>query len=143
MEIPSKEQVVFRDYPLALWLFGIPLLIGGAVIAGTPVDRDLGIVLVLGGVAFIALPSTLTVTVDPARGMLNLRYRSLIRASTKVYPLNEISFVNVAEDSEGERMYRLELFLRSGEVVPFRWGYLVGKRRHERQAQRLRSVLGL
>jgi hypothetical protein len=143
MESPYNEQVVFRDYPLTLWLFGIPFLLVGTVFAGIPVERDLGIALLLGGVVFIALPSILTVTVEPARGMLNLRYRSLIRASTKMYPLNEISVVNVAEDSEGERMYRLELFLRSGEVVPLRWGYLVGKRRHERQAHRLRSVLGL
>src|SRR5436190_15400206 len=104
MEIPSNERVVFRDYPLALWFFGIPFLLVGAVFAAGAVDRDLGVVLLLGGAVFIALPSILTVTVDPARGLLELRYRSLLRASTKVYPLNEISFVNVAEDSERERM---------------------------------------
>src|SRR5207247_2049787 len=74
-------------------------------------------------------------------GMLNLRYRSLIRGSTKAYPLNEISLVNVAQDWEGERMYRLELILWSGQVVPLRTFYSVGKGHHERRARRLRSEL--
>ncbi|PYR95767.1 MAG: hypothetical protein DMG12_27995, partial [Acidobacteria bacterium] len=61
--------------------------------------------------------------------------------STKAYPLSEICFVNVAEDSEGERMYRVELILRSGQVVPLRNGYSVGKARKERRAQRLQFML--
>jgi hypothetical protein len=58
-----------------------------------------------------------------------------------VYPLSEICFVNVAEDSEGEQMYCVERILRSGEAVPLRNGYSVGKARKDRLAQRLRSVL--
>jgi hypothetical protein len=95
----------------------------------------------LGGALLIALPSVLTVAVDRARGMLSLRYRSLVRISTKEYPVNEISFVNVAQDREGERMYRLELILGSGQVIPLRSFYSVGKRHYERRALRLRAAL--
>jgi hypothetical protein len=139
MAVSSNVQVVFRDYPLTLWLMGLLFLFVGAAI---PFGDAQGRVLMsLVGVFFIAFPSILIVTVDRTRGMLNLRYRSLIRGSTKAYPLNEISFVNVAQDPEGERMYRLELVLWSGQVVPLRSFYSIGRGHYERRARRLRSAL--
>ena len=138
MATSSNEQVVFRDYPLLFWLFGVAFALAGAAV-GEKVPEVLLLALV--GVVLIAFASILTVTVDHRRGTLNLHYRSLFRVSTKACPLSEICFVNVAEDREGERMYRVELILRSGEVVPLRQGYEVGKAHYERQAQRLRSVL--
>ena len=104
MAMSSNEQVIFRDYPLWLWLTGVvflALVFGppGAVIAEHWWERLLfGLI----GVGLIGFDSLLTVTVDHRRGTLNLHYRSLFRVSTKAYPLSEICFVNVAEDSEGE-----------------------------------------
>jgi hypothetical protein len=135
----SNVQVVFKDYPLIFWVMGSLFLFVGAAPFGW--DAQLRIMMSLGGVLLIAFPSILVVSVDRARGMLSLRYRSLIRVSTKTYPLNDISLVNVAQDWEGERMYRLELILRSGEVVPLRNGYSVGKGHYERRARRLRAAL--
>jgi hypothetical protein len=145
MTVSSDVQVVFKDYPLTLWLFGVLFLLTGAAF---PFGQDAPgaqgrVVMWLGGVLLIAFPSILIVTVDRTRGMLNLRYRALIRGSTKAYPLNEISFVEVAQDREGERMYRLELILRSGQVVPLRSSYSIGKGHYERRARRLRSALGV
>jgi len=74
--------------------------------------------------------------------MLHLHYRSLVRFSEDVSVGRDL-FRQVAEDFEKERMYRIELILRSGEAVPLRWGYMVGKGHHERRAQSVRSVLGL
>ena len=91
----------------------------------------------------LSLTPILTVAVDHTGGTLNLHYRSLLRASTKTYPLSEICFVNVAEIRDENRMYRVELVLWSGEVVPLRSGYSTGKARKERRAQQLRSVLGI
>jgi hypothetical protein len=141
MTVSSNEQVVFKDYPLTFWLMGLLLLFVGVALFGW--DARLRVLTSLEGALLIVFPSILTVTVDRTRGMLNLRYRSLIGGSTKAYPLNEISLVNVAQDIEGERLYRLELILRSGEVVPLRGGYTIGKRRYERRAQRLRSAIGV
>ena len=138
MAMSSNEQVVFKDYPLWLWLPGVVTLALAAGIAETIWER---LLFALMGVVLIAFASILTVSVDHRRGTLNLHYRSLFRVSTKAYPLSEICFVNVAEDSESERMYRVELILRSGQVVPLRRGYTVGKARKERRAQQLRSVL--
>jgi len=138
MPICSNEQVVFKDYPLWFWLPGVVTLAFAAGIAEKAWER---LLLALMGVVLIAFASILTVTVDHRGGTLNLHYRSLFRVSTKAYPLSEICFVNVAEDSEGERMYRVELILRSGQVVPLRNGYSVGKARKERRAQRLQFML--
>jgi hypothetical protein len=137
----SNEQVIFRDYPLWLCGTGVVLL---AVVFG-----PLGAVehwwerLLFGliGVGLIGFDSLLTVTVDHRLGTLNLHYRSLFRVSSKAYPFSEICSVDVAEDSEGERMYRVELILRSGQTVPLRSWYVIGKARKNRRAQRLRSVL--
>ena len=139
MTVSSNEQVVLRDYPLTVWLMGLLFLFVGVAPFGW--DTQLRVMMSLGGLLLIAFPSILIVTVDCTRGMLNLRYRSLIRGSAKAYPLSEVCFVNVAEDREGERMYRLELILWSGQVVPLRSFYSVGKGHFERRARRLRSAL--
>src|SRR5262249_27165231 len=59
----------------------------------------------LAGLAIIGFASILTITVDTRLQTLHLRYWSPLRVSTKVYPLNEIGFVNVVEDNEKERMF--------------------------------------
>jgi hypothetical protein len=134
----KSEQVVFRDYPIWHWLSGVMLIVVGAVVGDSSGER---LVIAVVGLAFIAFAAVLTVTVDRRRGILNLHYRSPLRASTEVYPFSAICLVDVAEDDERERMYRVELILQSGQVVPLRSWYTVGKWRKERRAQRLRSVL--
>src|SRR5437773_879268 len=75
MTVSSDVQVVFRDYPLTFWLFGVtfiaPVPIG--IIAGV---REF-LVLALVGIVIIAVASILTVTVDHRREIITLRYRSL------------------------------------------------------------------
>ena len=140
MAIRSNEQVVFKDYPLMFWFFAVMMLVVSALIDKATWQLRL---VELAGVVVIALSPILIVVVDHTGGTLNLHYRSLLRASTKTYPLSEISFVNVAEIRDENRMYRVELILWSGEVVPLRSGYSTGKARKERRAQQLRSVLGI
>jgi hypothetical protein len=141
LTVSSNVKVILRDYPLTIWLVGLLFLFVGAAPFGW--DAQFRILMLLAGALLIVFPSKLIVTVDRTRGMLNLRYRSLIRSSTKTYPLNEISMVNVARDPQGERMYRLELILWSGQVVPLRSFYSIGNGHYERRARRLRSVLAV
>jgi hypothetical protein len=136
----TAERVVLRDYPLWFWLPGVLTIAVSTEILQNTSERLLFWLL---GVAVIAVAPILTVTVDHGRETLRLQYRYLLHVSNKTYPLSQIRFVNVAEDSEGERMYRLELVLRSGETVPLRNGYSVGKALKERRAQRLRLAIGL
>lgn len=136
----SNEQVVLKDYPLWVWLGGLLNFVIADLTAESAWEFYL---LTLVSVIVITFASILTVTVDHERGTLILCYRSLFLVSTKAYPLNEICFVNVAEGKKYESNYRVELVLRSGQVVPLRDIYTVGKERKERRAQRLRSVLGV
>jgi len=81
MTVSSNEQVVFRDYPLILWLMGVIAVVVGIWIRESIVVR---LVFVLMGVAAIGFMSVLTVAVDHTRGTLTLRYRALFRRSTTV-----------------------------------------------------------
>src|SRR5689334_18553709 len=99
----TTERVVLRDYPLWLWLPGALTIAVSTEILDKTTERLL--FWVLGG-AVIAVAPVLTVRVDHARETLHLQYRSLLHVSTRTYPLNQIRFVSVAEDAEGERMYR-------------------------------------
>jgi hypothetical protein len=137
----STEKIVFREYPIWIWFIGALVL---AVAAMTAISGDSiwgPIVSSLIGFLFIAFASILTVTVDYDQGNLNLHYRSLFRLSTKVFPLSEVCLVKVVEDNERERMYRIELILQSGKVVPLRGFYSVGKRRKKRRAERILTAI--
>jgi hypothetical protein len=137
----SDEQVIFKDHPIWIWFTGA-LVLAVATMTAISGDNILGpIVLSLIGFLIIAFASILTVTVDHKQGNLNLHYRSLFRLSTKVFPLSEVCLVEVVEDNERERMYRIELILQSGEVVPLRSIYSVGKRRKKRRAKRIETAI--
>jgi hypothetical protein len=133
----SNEQVVFRDYPLILWVMGALSIVIGISIRESIMLR---LVFLLMGTAAIGFMSVLTVTVDHTLGTLNLYYHALFRRSTKVYSVHDVFFVDAVED-RGEGTYRVQLGLRSGEVVPLRSAYSVGKAGQERLAHKLRSAL--
>ena len=137
----STEKIVLRDYPIWSWFIGALVLvvatltaISGGGLWGLTVSSLIGFL-------FITFASILTVTVDHDQGNLNLHYRSLFRHSTKVFPLREVCLVEVVEDNDRERMYRMELILQSGEVFPLRYFYSVGKRRKERRAERILTAI--
>jgi hypothetical protein len=128
------KEVVFRRYPLWLWLAGLATLAVAAVVIDDIWDRTLLAVI---GMGFIVLPTALTVTLDRRAGNVGVHQRSLLRFASKEYPLRDIASVSVAER---EHMYRVQLVLRSGEVVPLK-SASVGKTRMQRAAERLRTTL--
>ena len=140
MQRSSEGDVVLREYPLWIWLPGLVTI---AVTSMLPLDFWERVLFQLVGVALVACPSVLTIGVQRRQQTLTLHYRSLIAHSTRMYRFDEIVFIRVAEDREGERMYRVELALRSGRVVPLQYGYSAGRARKERRAQRLREALGV
>src|SRR5437016_1205415 len=97
IEVSSTEQVVFKDYPLGVWLTGIAALVLGVVIPDRIWERILFVVIAFPFIGFVPI---LTVTVDPMREALQLRYRSLFRVSTRVFSFSEIYSANVREDWE-------------------------------------------
>lgn len=130
------REIVFRQYPYWLWLVGLAILTLAAAVIDDIWDRTLLAVI---GMGFIVLPSTLTVTIDRKSSLVGVHRRSLLQSSSKEFPLRDIASVSVAE--EREHMYRVQLVLRSGDVVPLEKGSSVGKARKERAAERLRDTL--
>ena len=135
------EKIVFREYPIWIWYIGALVLTVATITAISGSSIWGPIVSALIGFLIMAFASILTVTVDSEQGTLNLHYRSLFRRSTKVFFLSEVGQVEVVEDNDRERMYRIELILQSGEVVPLRGSYTVGKRRKKRRADRILTAI--
>jgi hypothetical protein len=136
-----SEQVVFRDYPIWIWLTGAMVLTVAVMTAISGESFWWPIVAALIGFLIGGFASILTVTVDQNRGSLNLHYRSLFHRATRTFSLSEVGLIDVVEDDEGERLYRMELILQSGEKVPLRFTYSIGKRRKRRRAKRVHSAI--
>ena len=135
----SGQKVVFRDYPLILWLLGAIALFVGIWL----IDEIAGRLVFIGlGIAAVGFMAVLTVTVDHTNRTLYLKYRSLFRRSIKMFSIVDVCGVNVVCDND-EGNFRIELLLRSGQRVPLRSAYSPGKWLHERKARRLRAELGI
>jgi hypothetical protein len=141
-ETSLNEEIVFRDHPIAMWFMGIITSAMGIGFFYLFREWEWLVVLLL-GIVVIGFASILTISVNRKEKVLSLHYKSLFRVSTKTYSMDEICDVNVAEDREGERMYRLELIFTSGQAVPLRMFYRVGRYSFECRAQKLRSALGM
>ena len=135
-----EDDIVFKEYPLWLWLTGTMTTIVALLLPLTFWEHALFLSI---GLALIAFPSILSVTVDRGHETLALRYRSLFRTSMQIFRFDEIAGLNISEDSEGERMYRVELVLQSGRVIPLQYGFSIGRARKERRARRLRDALAI
>ena len=137
MRTSPGERIIFRDYPIAVWLTG--LMFVGAVIA--PSGTISRVVFTLIGAAIIALAPVLIVSVDQGRRTLALKYRSLLRVSTHTYQFDDILAIDVPKDGEDPWLSRIELILQSGQRVPLRIHVSIGRRGKERNAQLLRDAL--
>ena len=131
-------QVLFRNYPKIFPFAGVLILFLAAILPDKAWQAALMIAI---GIALLGFASVLTVAVDQKNRTLYLRYRSLFRRSTIVYPLSEICFVNVVEDSEGEGTYRIELALWSGKTVPLTDEFSGGLNSTERRARQIEALL--
>lgn len=146
---PSNGNVVIRDVPYALWIFG--LVFGGigiymATASGAPVVFS--IIFCAVGALIILLIPILTVRIDRNSGMLSLTRRGILVNSHQDIRIKEISDVyvdrKVSSDSDGTSVtYQINIVLESGEQVPLRRYYSSGYRRKESQAQLLRDAIGL
>jgi len=149
MQTQPSDKLVVRDSPVALWVTGGLVAVAGVlmvvefVVLGVQTSGIVGAVTTaLVGAVMILLPSALTVTVDRERGLLTLRYRSLLKASVKEYPLSDLSAIEV-ERSQTSPSYRLRLTLASGQQLPLRSYYSGGYASKAQKASQLAQFLGL
>jgi len=136
-----------KEYPVAPGLGGILAVAFSLIVTLHDGGESWWLVLLAGaiGVTMVLVASVLTVSKDIGRAVLVLDHRSLLRRSTREIPLKEVTGVNLTSSrtSKGGRTYEVELVLRSGERVGLRGQSFAGRAGRERQAERLRTALGV
>lgn len=141
----NPNQLVIKDYPVALWIFGGIAFVTGAYFIVSRAAFVVGLIALGIGILVSLLPPVVTVIADRGREILILRKRALLRRSEEEYPFWDIDSVEVerSHDSEGSTTYRVALVLSSGEWVPLRGYYSSGLSTKEKQARRLREFIGV
>jgi hypothetical protein len=141
----SDSQLILRDIPIFLWVFGLIFAAVGALIffdsGRQPVIAAIFVAIGLGALLFTSL---LTITADRITRTLTLEYRSALLHTLKQVPFDEIAGFNLEHSARGNRStYRVALLQKDGRVVPLRSYYSTGCRRKERQVGRLRDFVGI
>jgi hypothetical protein len=144
----SDAQLMLRDVPVFLWLFGIIFAGVGILIlreGGPPV---MALVLIAMGLGFLLFTGALTITADRITRTLKLEYRSALRHKVKQMSFDEIVGVNVDRSVSSGRggsryTYQLAVMRKDGQVIPFRSYSSSGWKRKERWAGQLREFIGI
>jgi hypothetical protein len=144
----NDPQLVLRDVPIFLWLFG--LIFGGVgllilVQGGPPV---MGGLFLLVGLGFLLFTSALTITADRITRMLTLDYRSVFRHTQKQMSFDDIAGINVERSLSSGRKgsqytYRLAVLRKDEQVIPMRSFSSSGWRKKEKRALQLREFIGI
>lgn len=76
---------------------------------------------------------------------MDLRYRSLLRASRKEFPLDSIAAIELesSHSSRGSNTYRIALVMQTGERVALHSYYSSGWNEKQRKIDRLNAFIGL
>jgi hypothetical protein len=85
-----------------------------------------------------------TLVVDRSRRTVTVTHRGQLRHTVEQYPVAAVADVRVTKERErkGEPVYRVELVLHTGSVVPASRPHLRDRAECMRAAQRLWNVLG-
>lgn len=160
----SGNKITFKKTPYGFWLFAVGMIIVGSFFiylwlldASNIIYIALG--LILAGLAIILLARATTITIDKEVGKLSVRRKGLLRKSFLEYPLSDIATIKVEQDIQeadddepgfkirnvkDRRVYRVSIFMESGEVIPLdnytsKGSYFT----HSQEAKELRDFLGI
>ncbi len=144
----SAQQLVIRDYPITLWVFGL-IVSGFSLFIYSQEGHPLA--LAIGISAFplsLFVVSVLTIKADRTTGLLTLTYRFPLWQSVKEIPLNDIVDIfidhTVNSDDEGTTYtYRVSILLKDNQIIPLRSYYSSNADRHQEIAFRLRQFIGI
>jgi hypothetical protein len=153
------ERLVVRDRAGCLWLMGLAFAAGGVTVLALLFGARSGarpagwgsILVALIGCAHIAAgtwlmvstPNT-TVRLRHDRPILQISKRWLLHYRTREIHLDQIAHFHIrkSEDSEGDPVYRLWLYLRTGEELPLHSVALHAREELDAVTDRLRSWSG-
>ena len=140
------DQLSFRDFPTALVIAGL-ISSAGAVFFYTQSGQLTGTVIALGFSLLLFLFATvLNVSANRLTRTLHISRRGLVYRFQREIPFNEIASIQVGysrSSDGGSPSYRVEILLNDGNVVPLRKAYSSGRRGKEKQAEKLRTFIGV
>jgi hypothetical protein len=156
----TSARLLIQDSPRSRWVFGgLFAATGGLALVAAfdwvandwsllPAAR-LGLVLV-GGLAVAAgawvswRAPRFALVVDRSRRTVTITHRGSIRHTIEEYPVAAVADVRVTKERErkGEPVYRVELVLHTGSVVPASRPHRRDRAECMRAAERLWKVLG-
>lgn len=145
---PSSDILVFRDYPILMWLFGGIFVALGFYIGISQNGIVPGLICIVIGLG-VGLPMATvnTITVDRLRMTLTLQRHSFFKKVIKEFPARQIESIEVESSLTYNRnynkVYRIVVIAKSGEKVPLKDVYSSGFEGKEKFAQRLRDNLGI
>src|SRR5258706_1504946 len=145
----NDSQLVIRDSPISLWIFGLIFAgVGAFFFFQVGKDAAFTLIFVAIGLGVLLFSSTLTITADRITRTLTLEYRSLLRHAIKQIPFDEVASINVLRSVSHNKghtsyTYRVVLTRKDGQVIPFRSYASSGSAGKEQQATQLRAFIGV
>jgi hypothetical protein len=156
----TSARLLIQDSPRSRWVLGGFFAAAGGLVIAAAFDwvaddwsllpsARLGLGL-LGGLAVAAgawvswRAPRFTLVVDRSRRTVTVTHRGQLRHTVEQYPVAAVADVRVTKERErkGEPVYRVELVLHTGSVVPASRPHLRDRAECMRAAQRLWNVLG-
>ncbi len=145
----SDNQPLFRDVPVALWLFGL-IFFGVGVGVGFFNRAPLwfGLIFAVIGLSFLLFVPIITVTVDRNTGLLLIRRTGIFRSSVEEVQVRQIRDVyvsrKVSTSSDGtSTTYQVRIVLEDGQEIPIRKYTSSGFRGKDKQARLIREALDI
>ncbi|MBM3153657.1 MAG: hypothetical protein FJZ96_15885, partial [Chloroflexi bacterium] len=142
----DHNRLVLHDRPAILWFFGLMAIgIGFALVFTARYDWFVSSGLFVLGAALLVLPAELTITADKAAGVLRLVHRSILGKRVREVGIGEIDSIRVerSQSSDGGSVYRVAVYLKDGQSIPFRSYYSSGYNSKAQQAGSLRDFLNV
>lgn len=145
----DNDKLVIRDIPVMLWIVGVLAAVYAAYAyvqaPGQLIPPAIGAAVCL---AILLFSSVLTVSADRRMGTLTLRHTSLLRRKVREIAIADIAALELEVSHSSSRgrsstTYRIAVYTKGGEVIPFRSYYSSGRMTHESKARRLREFLGI
>ena len=142
----NTDQLSFRDFPTALVIAGL-MSIGGGIFFYIQSRELIATAIALGFSLLLLLFTTmLDVRADRLTRTLRISRRGLVHRFQREIPFSEIASIQVGyshSSDGGSPTYRVEIRLNDGSVVPLRKAYSSGRRGKEKQAEKLRTFIGV
>lgn len=145
----QSGNVVIRNVPYGLWIFGI-IFAGIGISIGLFAGAPIIFPIIFGGVglAMILFVPILTVTVDRNSGLLTLQRTGILRRSAQEIRIDQIEDIflkeNISHDEDGTSVtYQTIIALEDGTKIPLRRYTSSGHRKKEQRVRLLKDAIGL